>query len=294
MHWLLLFALVAMWGSSFMFTKVAVSVLPPTTVVAARLTIAAAVLGSALAMTRPQWPVTRRLVGFLVAMAVIGNAFPFWLISWGQQHIASGLAGILMAVMPLATAVLAHVFVEGECLSGIRTMGFALGFGGIVVLMGPGVLLELRGEGTALIAELAVLGGALCYAVNAIIARRRPSSDPLLAATGVAVAASLVMMPFAVAEPPAPAALSLPVAAAVCFLGLISTALATIVYFKLVTVAGPSFLSLINYFIPLWAVAMGFIVLDEQPEWRALAALGLVLSGVALSQIPAPPHRHTG
>jgi drug/metabolite transporter (DMT)-like permease len=284
-HWLLLVALVAMWGSSFMFTKIAVSALPPETVVAGRLAIAGAGLTALLFALGKALPGGRRLWLFFLAMAVLGNALPFWLISWGQQRIDSGLAGILMAIMPLTTLVLAHFFVAGERLSPIRLAGFVLGFIGIVVLVGPDALLELEVGGTALLSELAVLSGAVCYAINTIVARRRPDSNPLVAGAGVMLLASVIMVPLALAGGP-PAISEIPGAAAlaVAVLGIVSTALATVVYFKLVSAAGPTFLSLINYLIPLWAVVVGMVFLGETPEWRALGALALILSGIALSE----------
>ncbi|MCW5700309.1 MAG: DMT family transporter [Rhodospirillales bacterium] len=284
MRWILLIALVSMWGSSFLFTKIAVSALSPSTIVAARLVIGAVVLTPILLAMGRNLMVSPRAWVFLACMAVMGNALPFWLISWGQQGIDSGLAGILMAVMPLTTLVLAHVFIEGERLTAQRATGFAIGFLGIVVLVGPEALMEFRGTGTALVSELAVLGGAVCYAVNGIVARRRPPVDALTSATGVALIASMIMIPVAAFEPIRPEAISLPVIAAIVFLGVVSTAIAIIVYFRLVALAGPSFMSLINYLIPLWALSLGIIVLDEQPSWRALLALALVLSGIALSE----------
>ncbi len=285
LHWLLLLALVAMWGTSFMLTKIALGAIQPLGLVAGRLTIGAALLITILTALRRPWPGGSRLWLSFLVMAVLGNALPFLLISWGQQGIDSGLAGILMAVMPLTTVVLAHFFVAGERLSTARMAGFALGFLGIVVLTGPEVLRELAGEGTALLSQLAVLGGAVCYAANTVVARRRPKSDPLIAATGVTLLAAAVMLPAAAfTEPVSITSLPLAPALALLALGLISTALATVVYFKLVTIAGPSFLSLINYLIPLWAVVVGMIFLAEMPEWRALGALALILAGIGLSE----------
>jgi len=197
-------------------------------------------------------------------MAVMGNCLPFWLISWGQQGIDSGVAGILMAVMPLTTLVLAHILVEGERLAIARAAGFATGFAGIVVLVGPKAVLEVTGAGSDLLPELSVLAGALCYAVATIIARRRPDSDALVAATGVAIAASLIMAPVAMVNlSPAMSRIPAESLASIAILGVVSTALATVVYFKLIALAGPSFLSLINYLIPLWAVLIGMIALSE-------------------------------
>ena len=290
-HWLLLFALVAMWGSSFVFTSIAVSALPPSTVVAARLIIAAVILVGALAIGARRLPTSAVHWRSFVILAIVGNALPFWLISWGQQHIPSGLAGILMAIMPLTTLVLAHLFLEDERLTGFRVVGFAIGFSGIVILVGPNILLEMRGVGSMLLAELAVVAGAVCYAANAIIARRRPPTAPLEAATGVAIAASLLMVPIAIAaDQPWQLSLTFPAAVSVTFLGIVATGIATVVYFKLISIAGPSFLSLINYLIPIWAVGVGVIALGEQPGWSALIALVLVLSGIALSEMDMPRH----
>lgn len=284
LHWLLLVALVAMWGSSFLFTKIAVAAIAPLDLVAGRFVLASLVLVALLVATRRGLPRGLRLWLFIAAMTLIGNCLPFWLISWGQQRIDSGLAGILMAVMPLATVMLAHFF-AGERLNRFKAAGFLVGFVGIVVLVGPAVLLELGGSGTTLVSELAVLGGALCYAVNTIIARRRPESDALAVSAGVALTACLVMAPAAAATG-LPDPLRLPASAviAVVWLGVVSTATATVVYFKLITLAGPSFLSLINYLIPAWAVLMGALFLGERPAWTALAGLVLILSGIGLAE----------
>jgi drug/metabolite transporter (DMT)-like permease len=284
LHWLLLFALVAMWGSSFLFTKIAVAAIAPLDLVAGRFVLASLVLGALLAATRRSPPRGLRLWLFIAAMALVGNCVPFWLISWGQQRIDSGLAGILMAVMPLATVMLAHFF-AGERLNRFKAAGFLVGFLGIVVLVGPAVLLELSGSGTTLVSELAVLGGAICYAVNTIIARRRPQSEALAVSAGVALTACLVMAPAAAATGlPDPGEVPASAVAALLFLGVVSTATATVVYFKLITLAGPSFLSLINYLIPAWAVLMGALFLGERPTWTALAGLALILSGIALAE----------
>jgi drug/metabolite transporter (DMT)-like permease len=284
-HWLLLFALVAMWGSAFMFTGIAVRAFSPTALVTIRLVIAAVLLTGLVALRRARFPRNRRFWLFSIAISLAGNCVPFWLISFGQQRIDSGLAGILMGVMPLTTMALAHFFVRGERLNATKIAGFMVGFGGLVALMGPDALLELKGQGTELLYQLAVLAGAVCYAVNAVVARHRPPADPLVAAAGVMLAGSAIMLPIGavpasaelVTAPPAPLA-------AMLALAIVATAIATVVFLKLVTAAGPSFTSFINYLIPVWALFMGVVFMGEQLGPRVVVALVLILSGIALSE----------
>jgi drug/metabolite transporter (DMT)-like permease len=284
-HWLLLLALVAMWGSAFMFTGIAVRGFSPTALVAIRLPIAAVLLIALVLARGHALPRSPRFWLFSLAMSLAGNCVPFWLISFGQQRIDSSLAGILMGIMPLTTMVLAHFFVRGERLNVIKAAGFLIGFGGLVVLIGPHALLELKGQGTLLLYELAVLGGAVCYAINAVVARHRPPADPLVAAAGVMLAGSAIMLPLGGSQ----AAAQLPTAplaplAAMLALSIVATAIATVVFLRLVAIAGPSFTSFMNYLIPVWALIMGVVFLGEQPTARVLVGLALILSGIALGE----------
>lgn len=289
--WVRLLALTVLWGSAFLLTKVAVSALDPDLVVAGRLLVACLLL-----VPLATWRSTSRGAGtpwgarlwvFLFLIAVFGNALPFSLIAWGQQRIDSALAGILMAIMPLATLGLSHYLVPGERLTPYRVAGFLLGFTGVVVLMGPDVLGEVaNGEGS-LLPMLAVLGGALCYAISAILARLRPASDALPSAAATTLIASGLMLPFVLGpgDPDPLGQATVASAAAVLALGAFSTALASILYFQLIKSAGPAFISQLNYLIPLWAVAVGMLFLGERPEPNALYALALILGGILLTQL---------
>jgi len=289
--WSRLLGLTVLWGSAFLLTKVAVSALDPDLVVAGRLLVACLLLVP-LAMWRwrnhgaeESWGA--RLWVFLLLIAVFGNALPFSLIAWGQQHIDSALAGILMAIMPLATLGLSHYLVPGEQLTPYRIAGFLLGFTGVVVLMGPDALGEAaNGEGS-LLPMLAVLGGALCYAISAILARLRPASDALPSAAATTLMASALMLPLVLGlgDPDPPAQATGASVAAVLALGAFSTAWASILYFQLIKSAGPAFVSQLNYLIPLWAVAAGMLFLGERPEPEALYALVLILGGILLVQL---------
>lgn len=294
-EWVSLLALTAMWGTSFLFTKVAVTALPVAWVVMARLGIGALVLVALAWLLGRGVPRYGRLWLFFGLIAIVGNLLPFLLITWGQQSIDSGLAGILMAIMPLATLGLAHLFVPGERLTGHRVAGFLTGFAGVVVLIGPQALLAIGGERGPLLPMLAVLAGALCYGASAILARLRPPSDALTTAAATIGLASVLAVPMGLngwlggmAEPPT----GLPTAAvlgAVLFLGLFSTATAMIVYFRLIRTAGPSFTSQLNYLIPLWAVAVGVVFLGEEPTLGHLFGLVLILAGILWSR--RPPRR---
>jgi drug/metabolite transporter (DMT)-like permease len=287
-NWGLLLSLVAMWGSAFMFMKIAVATVAPATLVASRLILAALILycvmrarGLALPPPGPRW------LAF-TALAILGNCLPFYLIAWGQQTIDSALAGILISVMPLATLVLAHFFVAGEQLSARRALGFAIGFAGIVVLMGPAALMGLGGAPTVALAQAAVLTGALCYAGNSVLARRTIASDFLVASTAVMIVASVLMTPIAlIIDHPwsAPSAGSV---AAIAWLGVGPTALATILYFRLIAAAGPSFMANVNYLSPVVALLAGTLLMGERPGPTAVAGLMLILFGIALSRRPRP------
>ena len=282
--WLLLLALALLWGTAFLFIKITLFELPPITLVATRLAIAAFVLTLIMRGRGLSFPSEPGVWGIYLLMGFVGNALPFALISVGQTRVGSGVTGILMAVMPLATLALAHFLVAGERATVRKAAGFLLGFGGILVLTGSAALGNL-GDEANLGRQLAVLAGALCYAVNTILARRLPPMHALVVAAAVMIVAALFMIPLSiVVDTPWRLHAAWPSVAAAVWLGVVSTAVANVVYFQLIASAGPTFLSLINYMIPLVAVVVGIAVLGEQPHPRAMAALALILGGVALGQ----------
>ncbi|HEV2007666.1 MAG TPA: DMT family transporter [Burkholderiales bacterium] len=284
-HWVLLLALAAMWGSAFMFVKLGIASVPPATLVASRLALGALLLYVVMRLRGLALPpLGRRWIPFAV-LAIVGNSAPFYLISWGQQFIDSALAGILMAVMPLTTLLLAHFFVAGERLTANRTLGFAVGFSGILVLMGPAVLSGLGGSLLEVTAQATVLAGALCYAANSVMARRLVATDFLVTSTSVLIVATIVTAPLAlVLDRPWTLAPSVSSTAAIIWLGIGPTALATLLYFRLIAAAGPTFMSLVNYLSPLVALLAGVLLLGEKPGVTAFAGLGLILLGIGLSR----------
>ncbi len=286
--WARLLALVAIWGTAFLFIDLSLETLPPLTLVTARVSIAATVLLIAVRLLGLEMPRAKGLWARFLLLACVGNAIPFFAISWGQQRVPSGLAGILMGVMPLTTLLLAHFFVPGERMTSRRTIGFVMGFAGVVVLTGPDALSLLDGAPSDIVFQLAVLAGALCYAINSILAERMPATHPLVSAACVMLMATAVMLPvsFWVDRPwqLTPSRLSL---VSVVWLGLVPTGVATVLYFRIVSSAGPTFLSLMNYLIPGVALATGVAVGGESFEWRVLGALALILAGLFTSQTEA-------
>jgi drug/metabolite transporter (DMT)-like permease len=274
-----------MWGSSFMFNKLGVATVPPLTLVAGRLTVGALTLLVLLYAKGVRLPPPGPIWLAYGVLGIVGNALPFFLITWGQQVVDSALAGILMAAMPLATLVLAHFLVQGERMTAARVTGFALGFLGIVFLMEPAAAAGMGGAALQVISQLAVLGGALCYSANSIMARLMIKTDFLLAAAGTLLVSALLVLPLAIAfdrpwnVQPSPSSIS-----AIVWLGVGPTAIATILYYRLISSAGPTFMSLVNYLSPAIAVFLGVTLLGEHPGVNAYAGLVLILTGIALSQ----------
>ena len=282
--WALLAALVGMWGSSFLFNKLGVATVPPTTLVAGRLAIGTLLLLAVVRLRGLRLPSPGMVWLRYAALGAVGNAIPFFFITWGQQVVDSALAGILMAVMPLATLVLAHLLVPGERMTRGRVIGFVSGFFGIVVLMSG----REAGGAAALDAvyPLAVLCGALCYAANSIMTRLLVKGEVLVASAATLLVATAVTVPLALyVDRPwilTPSASSV---AAILWLGIGPTAIATLCYFRLIALAGPTFMSLVNYLSPPVAVLLGVGLLDERPSYSAYAGLLLILAGIAMSQL---------
>jgi drug/metabolite transporter (DMT)-like permease len=190
-----------------------------------------------------------------------------------------------MAAMPLSTLVLAHFFVVGERMSAQRGGGFLIGFAGVVVLMLPALASGSGGTAFYALSQLAVLGGALCYSANSILARLLVKTEFLVAAAATLLVATIAVVPIAlVLEQPWKLDPTSGSTAAVLWLGLGPTALATILYFRLISSAGPTFMSLVNYLSPAVAVFLGVALLSEEPGANAYGGLALILGGIALSQ----------
>lgn len=281
--WVALLTLTVLWGTAFTFTELALQSFSPTVLVAGRILVAAAVMWLFIRASGILLPKTIRGWIPMVVMAVVGNLLPFRLIAWAQQYIDSSTAGVLMAIMPLFVLTLAHFFVPGSRLTPGRIVGFVVGFSGVVFVIGPHALLGLQ-HNTALWGAVAVLGGALSYAINSIYARRLGATNPIQLSAGMLLVASLLSLPPVALDSAAIVAPTFTATASLLVLGLLSTGLATVLYFRLIQGPGPAFLSLVNYLVPGWAVLAGAWFLGESMSLSGYVGLALILLGIAISE----------
>jgi len=289
-NWLRLAALGLIWGSSFIAVEIAIETLPPISVAAGRISLAALLL-TPLAfwlgdgLPRLATPDGRRLWLHAFGVAALSNAMPFGLLSWAQNHVTAGLAAIFMSTLPLIVLPLSHVLVPGETMTRRRVIGFMVGFCGVVVLIGPSALGDLGGGAIEVLAQLACMGAVTGYACGSIVTKLAPRTHALSFSAAAMLLASLMIVPTAlVFERPFEAQAAASSIAAVVYLGVLPTAFAMVLLVKVLESAGPPFLSLVNYQVPVWAMLFGAVLLGETVEPRFGVALALILIGVAISQ----------
>jgi drug/metabolite transporter (DMT)-like permease len=281
-EWGLLLFLSLLWGGSFFFVGVAVKALPPFTIVASRVGIAAVLLWSTARLTGLSPRAVVRHAPSLALLGLLNNAAPFVLIVWGQTRLASGLAAILNASTPIFTVILAHFVTTTERLTWSRFCGAALGLAGVAAMMGGDYL----GAKSTLWAEIAVLGAAVAYACASLYARgfRARGLAPIDIATGQVTAAALMLLPLAlfVDRPwtlPAPGLAPL---SALLAIGAFSTALAYVVYFRILAGAGATNVVLVTLLAPVTSIFLGALALGERLEPRHFLGLALIAGGLAL------------
>lgn len=292
-NWIKLLILGMIWGASFMAISVALDGIGPMTTAASRIAIGAATLVLILHLMGLRLPSLHSRNGRMIWLAAFGmgmfsNAVPFALLSWGQTYVASGFAGVCMAVVPLFVLPLAHLLVPGEHMTLRRTIGFMIGFAGVLVLIGLEALTS-AGSDFASLARLACVAAALCYAVGAIITRLAPSVNMLSLSAAALICAATLIVPAALYREGLPQLPPTRPMVALLYLGLFPTALAQVLLVQIARSAGPSFLSTVNYHVPVWSVLFGFLLLNEAMPPQLFAALALILGGLLLSREPRRP-----
>jgi drug/metabolite transporter (DMT)-like permease len=283
-EWGMLLALAVVWGASFFFNGVAVRDLPSFTLVWVRVAVAAAALLVVLRLLGQRMPREGHVWAAFFGMGLLNNVLPFVLIVWGQHRIASGLASILNATTPLFTVLVAHLLTADEKVTSLKAAGVVVGFAGAAVMIGPDAL---SGVKTSVLAQFACLAAALSYAFAGIFGRRfqRMGLAPLATAAGQVCASTLMLLPIMLLAD-RPWELAVPHAStwgAVLGLGLASTALAYVLYFRILAAAGVTNLLLVTFLIPVSAILLGALVLGETLLPRHF--LGMALIGVGLAFI---------
>ena len=289
-EWGLMLLLSLLWGGSFFFVGIIVKSLAPLTIVAARVTLAALALWLTGRFTGVSAGKIVAHLPSLIVMALLNNAFPFSLLVWAQTRLPSGMAAILNAATPVLTVVAAHFLTQNEKMTPTKVIGAVLGFVGVAALVGGDIATGVTGNA---LAEGACILAAAFYALSSIYARRFRGLGlaPIDVATGQLTASALILAPIA-AFVDAPWTLPLPGAptlVALVLYALLSTALAYIVFFRILAGAGATNVGLVTVLAPASTIMLGALVLGERLDSRDFLGLALIACGIAFvdGRLPA-------
>jgi drug/metabolite transporter (DMT)-like permease len=274
----MLLALAAIWGSSFMFIKVAVREVTPGEVVFGRVLTGTLALIPAVPFLlgwRQTWTGLRQYAGPLLLLGILNAALPFWLLAWSEKRLDSGLAAVLQASMPLFTALFAYWFTRSQRVTGVKLAGVFVGFLGVLLLVGA----QPSGD---VLSALAVLLTALMYAGSSVYAGVRLRETPaLVTSLGALGFATLVTLPVGLTELPSETP-SWKAIASIAALGAVGLSIAYLLYFTLIAGAGAPYAALVTYLVPALALLYGAVFLEEPVTASAVGGLLLIIAGVAL------------
>ncbi|MDA7690909.1 DMT family transporter [Methylophilaceae bacterium] len=275
--------IIIIWGSSFamMHECLVGGHFSPEQTVGYRLAIGSIVLLMACIFCKKSFPKTLTPWMHFFIYAIIGNIVPFLLISRGQMHITSGMTGLLMAFVPLVTMVLAHIFLPNNALNRFKIIGFVLGISGVLFILAP----SINDGGSTLFGILLILGAAASYACHGVVVEKLPKYDPIVAATCSSILACLLafliwpdMVYINLDGVPLKTSLNM------LALGILPSALGALIFFNLINNAGATFLSNMNYVIPVYAFTLGALLLGEPVLWQNISALVLIVFGIFISR----------
>lgn len=278
-QYLLLAVLSVLWGGTYLFVGIAIRELPPATIVLARVGLAALALAPIALALGHRLPATLATWQPFVVMAILNNLIPFTLIATGQQWIGAGLASVLNATTPLFTLIVAHLFTDDEKLGARKLAGILLGIAGVAILIGPDAL---AGATSSVVGMALCLAACLSYGCAGLWGRRLRSTPPLVSAAAqltastvmLAVIAALFDRPWTLAMPSVHTLVSLVV------LALASTALAYVIFFRILAVSGPTNVMLVTLLIPISGIALGALVLGEAILARHILGALVIASGL--------------
>ena len=275
----------AVWGGAFTLNKLALNFYSPEFIVFARLIIGTFILFLLLMIIYRRITISFRDWQYYLFMSTVGIVAPFILIVYGQQQIDSSLAGILMATMPISTIILSHFFLHDEKLTRRKFIGFVIAFIGIIILVIQDFSNLKINILSNISSELMVMSGAILYSCSAVYGKRFKHTDPLSASTGTIFFSAIMMFIYLLIFIPTEISnIDLRNSASLVLLGVFCTAIATIIYFQILQTSGASFISIMNYLIPIWAILFGVIFFQEEIFMNYIVGLILVILGINISQ----------
>ena len=282
-EWMLLVLLSVVWGGSFFFNGIALREFPTLTIVTARVGLAALALLLLMRMLGQGIQLNRQILKAFFGMSFLNNVVPFSLIVWGQQHIASGVASILNATTPLFTMLVAHWFTTDEKINPRRLLGVLTGMGGVGLMMG---LDSMESSGFHLLGQSAILLAAFSYGLAGVYGKRFAQLEipPLATATGQLCASSMILIPLTlwIDQPWTMTIPSIEGMGSLLGIALLSTALAYVIYFRLLKTAGATNLLLVTLLIPVSAIILGVFLLDESLEPQHLSGMAVISLGLLI------------
>ena len=283
-NWFLLVLLSAIWGGAFTLNKIALDSFTPEVIVAGRLISGSIFLVALIYFLYKKFSINLSQINYYLFMSLVGIVIPFIAIITGQKNIDSAMAGILMATMPISTILLSHIFLDDEKMNKQKFIGFIISFLGVFLLIYRDDLFKDNSISETFESQLLVMLGATLYAFAAIYGKKYKSTDPLSASTGTILFATFFMTIYLIfIDNSNPNYLDLMFDLNILSLGILCTAIATVIYFQILQTEGASFLSIMNFLIPLWAILFGIIVLSDQFSWNYIFGLLVILFGIKLA-----------
>ena len=283
-NWFLLILLSAIWGGAFTLNKMALDSFTPEVIVAGRLISGSVFLVALIYFLYKRFSINLAQVNYYLFMSLVGIVIPFIAIITGQKNIDSAMAGILMATMPISTILLSHLFLDDEKMNKQKFIGFIISFLGVFILIYRDDLFIDNSISETFESQLLVILGATLYAFAAIYGKKYKITDPLSASTGTNLFATFFMTIYLIfIDQSKPSYSNLLLDINILLLGVLCTAIATVIYFQILQSEGASFISMMNFLIPLWAILFGIIILNDQFSWNYILGLLVILFGIKLA-----------
>jgi drug/metabolite transporter (DMT)-like permease len=270
------------WGPSFLFIKIAVEYVPPITITAIRMMIGSALLYIILKFNKIDLPKFDKNWKHFLVMAIFSCGLPFTMFGVGEQYVDSSLAAIINGTSPLFTLAIAHYCTDNDRLNRAKIFGSAIGFFGLFLLVFPSLF---QSKATVL-GIISCLIASVSYAIGFVYAKKHIRGyKPLVVPCAQLLVASIILVPMALIfeKPYEIEYVSMPAIFSVLALSLIGSALAFVLYYKLISIASATYAASVNYIIPVIGVILGMIVLNEAMTWNSYIGSMMILSGVLIA-----------